>query len=86
MNPSHTSQRTGTNPNSLHVEVEELGLLLDEGQRAFEVVAPAVVLAGELPADAAGLLAGVVLPHELVAPVAADVVERPGRRRSGRGR
>src|SRR5207247_11441431 len=34
------------------VEVEELGLLLHERQVAFEVVAPAVVLAGELAADA----------------------------------
>ena len=57
------------------VQVEELALLLDEGQRALEVVTPAVVLAGELAAGAARLLARVVLPHQLVAAVAADVVE-----------
>src|SRR3546814_3459305 len=61
----------------LHVEVEELLLLLDEGESALEVVAPAVVLAGELPAGPSHLFAGVVLPHELVAAVAADVVEGP---------
>src|SRR5690606_7245304 len=60
------------------VELEELGLLLDEGEGALEVVAPAVVLAGELATGAAGLLAGVVLPHQLVAPVTADVVEGTG--------
>ena len=38
------------------VEVEELRFLLHEFQRAVEVVAPAVVLAGELPARPAGLL------------------------------
>src|SRR3546814_20600006 len=47
----------------LHVEVEELLLLLDEGESALEVVAPAVVLAGELPAGHSHLFAGVVLPH-----------------------
>ena len=40
------------------VEVEELRLLLDEGQLPVDRVAPTVVLAGELPAGAAGLLAG----------------------------
>ena len=57
------------------VEVEELLLLLDEGQRAVEGVAPRVVLARELAARATGLLAGIVLPHQLVTPVPADVVE-----------
>ncbi len=59
------------------VEVEELALLLHEGQRALEVVAPAVVLAGELTAGAARLFPGEVVPHELVAAMAADVVEAP---------
>ena len=59
------------------VEVEELVLLLDERERAFEVVPPTVVLARELPAHALRLLAREVVPDELVAPVAADVVERP---------
>ena len=59
------------------VEVEELVLLLHEGEVAVEVVAPAVVLARELPAEPLRLLARVVVPHELVAAVAADVVERP---------
>jgi hypothetical protein len=58
------------------VEVEELPLLLHEGQLAVEVVAPGVVLAGELPAHTAGLLVRNVVPHQLVAAVAADVVER----------
>ena len=57
------------------VEVEELALLLHERQVAVEAVAPAVVLAGELPGGAADLFAGVVVPHQLVAAVAADVVE-----------
>src|SRR5581483_4185801 len=58
------------------VEIEELVLLLHERARALEVVAPAVVLAGELATGTAGLLAGEVLPDELVAPMAAHVVER----------
>src|SRR4029450_12246369 len=57
------------------VEVEELAFLLDEGAAAVEVVAPAVVLARELAAGAADFFAGVVVPHEFVAAVAADVVE-----------
>ena len=57
------------------VEVEELLLLLDEVQGAVEVIAPAVVLAHELAADAARLLLRVVVPDQLVAAVAADVVE-----------
>src|SRR5262249_53101855 len=58
------------------VEVEELALLLDERAAAVEVVLPAVVLAHELAAAPRRFLAGIVLPDELVAPVAADVVER----------
>ena len=57
------------------VEVEELVLLLHERQRAVEAVAPAVVLAGELPAGASDLLVGKVVPHQLVSAVTADVVE-----------
>ena len=57
------------------VEVEEFRLLLDEGQIALGGVAPAVVLAGELAARAAGLLAGIVGPDQLVPPVTANVVE-----------
>ena len=57
------------------VEVEELRLLLDEGQLALGGVAPTVVLAGELAAGPAGLVTGVVVPDELVAAVPADVVE-----------
>src|SRR6185436_16243360 len=56
------------------VQVEELLLLLHEGEVAVEVVAPGVVFAGELPTDAAGLLPRFVVPHQLVAPVATDVV------------
>ena len=76
MNPSHTSQCTRHQAVAALVEVEELALLLHEGEVAVEVVAPAVVLAGELPADAAGLLLREVVPHQLVAAVPADVVER----------
>src|SRR5581483_2017313 len=57
------------------VEVEELALLLHEVEPAVEPVPPPVVLAGELPARAVDLFTGVVLPHELVAAVPADVVE-----------
>ena len=53
MNPSHTSRLHRHQAVVGLVEVEELRLLLDEGQRAVEVVAPAVVLAGELAARAA---------------------------------
>ena len=67
----------GSQPVFGRVEVEELRFLLDEFQGAVEVVAPAVVLAGELPAGAAGLLSGKVVPHQLVSPVPADVVEGP---------
>ena len=59
------------------VEVEELVLLLDEGQVALQAVAPGVVLAGELTAGAGHLLARIVVPHQLVSAVAAHVVERP---------
>jgi len=41
MNPSHSSQRTGTRPYLLLSDVEELVLLLDEGQVAVQAVAPA---------------------------------------------
>ena len=58
------------------VEIEELAFLLDEGAGAVESVTPAVVLAGELTRGAARLLARKVLPHQLVATVPADVVER----------
>ncbi len=56
------------------VDVEELVLLLDEGQVAVEAVAPGVVLAGELPAGARGFLVWKVVPHQLVSAVTADVV------------
>ena len=62
-------------PVVLLVEVEELGLLLHEGQLALRGVAPPVVLAGELAARPLRLLAGVVVPDQLVAAVTADVVE-----------
>src|SRR5262245_12482774 len=77
------------------VEVEELALLLDEGQIALQRVAPGVVLAGELTARAGHLLTRIVVPHQLVSAVAAHVVERPDlvvgvldddHRRSGAGR
>ncbi len=42
----------------LLVQVEELVFLLDEGQVAFEAVAPGVVLAGELLAAAGDFFAG----------------------------
>src|SRR4051812_43301758 len=58
------------------VDVEELVLLLDERQSTVQSVAPAVVLADELATEAAGLLARVLVPHELVAPMSAGVVER----------
>ena len=57
------------------VDPEELALLKDEGAAAVEIVLPAVVLAGELPAGSTDLLGRVVGPHQLVAAVAADVVE-----------
>jgi hypothetical protein len=57
------------------VDAEELALLLDERERAVEVVTPAVVLAGELPADTLGVELRVLAPGELVAAVAAHVVE-----------
>src|SRR5262245_2748572 len=57
------------------VDPEELTLLEDEGAAAVELVGPAVVLAGELPGGPADLLGRVVGPHQLVAAVAADVVE-----------
>src|SRR5262249_35030649 len=59
------------------VEAEELALLLHELERAVEAVAPPVVLAGELAARAARLVARVVAPDQLVAAVPAEVVERP---------
>ena len=50
MNPSHTSHLHRHEAVVGLVEVEELALLLHEGEVALEGVAPAVVLAGELPA------------------------------------
>ena len=61
------------------VDAEELTLLLDEGALPSEAVAPAVVFANELPAAALGLLRREVVPHEFVAAMAADVVERSNR-------
>ena len=75
MNPFQTSHCTGLKPVLRGVEVEELARLLHEGQLALEVVAPAVVLAGELPAGALDLLVGKVVPHQLVSAMTADVVE-----------
>ena len=57
------------------VEVEELALLLHERQFTLEVVAPPVVLAGELTAGALDLLVRKVVPHQLVSAMPADVVE-----------
>ena len=57
------------------VDPEELALLEDGRALPVEVVLPAVVLAGELPAVALRLHARVVGPDQLVAAVAADVVE-----------
>src|SRR5262245_7563402 len=57
------------------VDPEELALLEDVRQATVELVPPAVVLACELPARTADLLGRVVGPHQLVAAVAADVVE-----------
>ena len=59
----------------LLVEVEELAFLLNESELAFEVEAPGVVLALELAAHPAGLVAGVFVPNQLIAAMAADVVE-----------
>jgi hypothetical protein len=60
-----------------HVEVEELRFLLHEFQGAVEIVAPPVVLARELSAGTTGLFGGKVVPHQLVSPVPADIVESP---------
>jgi hypothetical protein len=49
---------------------------LNEGEGAVEVESPAVVLADELPAESVRLLLREVVPYQLVAPVAADVVEQ----------
>ena len=57
MKPAHTSQWTGARPSVGLVEVEELVLLVHICAATVEAVAPAVVLADELAADAAGLLA-----------------------------
>src|SRR5262245_14886136 len=61
------------------VDVEELTLLLDELERPVDAVAPAVVLAHELPAEALRLLAWEVVPRQPVAPMPAHVVKRPHR-------
>src|SRR5262249_26940752 len=60
-------------------DVEELALLLDERQRTVKAIAPPVGFAHELPAGRLRFFAGEVAPRELVAPVAADVVERADR-------
>src|SRR5262249_7546394 len=57
------------------VDAEELALLQHVGELPVEVVPPAVILAGELPAAAARLGARIVVPDELVAAVTAHVVE-----------
>src|ERR1019366_4239752 len=49
------------------VEVEELRLLLDEIQRAVEIVTPAVILTGELATGSACLFTWEVVPDKLVA-------------------
>src|SRR5206468_12406263 len=67
----------GHQPELARVEVEELAVLLDQRQRSVEGVAPAVVPTGELAAEALGLLVGGVVPHQLVAAVTTDIVERP---------
>ena len=59
----------------LSVEIEELMRLLHERQGAFEIVAPTVVLAGELPACASDFVIRKVVPYQLVPAMAADVVE-----------
>src|SRR5262249_20931813 len=59
------------------VEVEELALLLDEGQIAVKGVTPRVVLAGELTASTRDFFSGKVVPQQLVSAVAAHVVEAP---------
>ncbi len=59
------------------VEVEELRGLLHIGERAVQAVAPAVVLAGELPAGAACLFVRKVVPHQFVSAMPTDVVEGP---------
>jgi hypothetical protein len=64
-------------------QIEELALLPHEDEVAVEVVAPRVVLAGELSADAAGFLERHVVPYQLVAAVPADVVIRLDLPRSG---
>src|SRR5262249_44257253 len=57
------------------VDPEKLALLKDEGEAPVELVRPAMVLAGELPAGSIDLLGRVIGPYELVAAVATDVVE-----------
>src|SRR5262249_3641293 len=57
------------------VDAEELVLLMDVRASAVEPVAPAVVLAHELATGAAALLPWRAAPYELVATMAADVVE-----------
>src|SRR5262249_60314669 len=57
------------------VDIEELRLLLHIGQRTEEVIAPPVVLAGELATRPPGFLVWEIVPHQLVSAVPADVVE-----------
>ena len=75
MKPANTSQCTGARPSVGLVDVEELVLLVHERAAAVEAVAPPVVLARELPGDAAAVLGGLVGPHQFVAAVTAHVVK-----------
>src|SRR5580658_6781409 len=56
------------------IKSEELGLLLNERVRTVEVIAPAVIFAGELSAGTAGFLLWIIVPYELVPPMPTDVV------------
>src|SRR5262245_10853349 len=60
---------------SVPLDAEELVLLLNERELAVEAVAPAVILADELAAYPLRFFARELVPYELVAAVAADVVE-----------
>ena len=75
MNPCHTVAVYRDEAVVGLVDAEELALLKDVRQLAVEVVLPAVVLAGELPAGSPRLHARVVVPDQPVATVTADVVE-----------
>ena len=61
------------------VDAEEFLFLLDERQLALQAVPPGVVLAGELPAGALDLLAGIDVPHQLVAAAStAEAIDADG--------